>query len=77
MATFKEVLNTMAAGINVNEVKRAKIVGVRTAHDTKVMATYNYGIYSVLVEFNNGSRTLSEHQIDDAFMKAILPKLEL
>ena len=76
MASFRETLDAMASGINVKNVNRAKIVGVRTAQDTKMLATYNYGIYSVLVEYNDGSRTLSEHHIDEPFMRAILPKLE-
>lgn len=63
-------------GTKTNGIKRIKIVGVRTAQQTKVMATYNYGIYSLLIEFTDGHRELVEEEADGRNMKAYLPYIE-
>lgn len=39
---------------------RAMVLGVRTAEQTKVLATYNSAMYSLLVEYNDGSREILE-----------------
>lgn len=54
------------------EVEKAKIVGVRTAEQTKIMATYNFGIYSVLVKFVDGSVELAEVKYDSPEMKTLV-----
>lgn len=41
-------------------IKRVKVLGVTRAQETKVLATYNSAVYSILIEFENGSRSLLE-----------------
>ena len=42
------------------EISRVKVLGVRTAQETKVLATWNSTIYCVIVEYTDGSRELKE-----------------
>ena len=51
---------------------RAVVLGVRAAEQTRVLATYNSTMYSLLVAYNDGSRQLLEL---DA--KGITPYLHL
>lgn len=44
-------------GVSVN---RVKVLGVRTAEETKVLATYNSSIYCILIEYGDGRRELKE-----------------
>lgn len=63
-------------GTKTDGISRIKIVGVRTAQQTKVMATYNYGIYSLLIEYTDGHRGLVEVEADSRDMKTYLPYIE-
>ena len=63
-------------GTKTDGIRRIKIVGVRTAQQTKVMATYNYGIYSLLIEYTDGHRAIVEVEADSKDMKAYLPYIE-
>ena len=49
---------------------RAVVLGVRTAEETKVLATYNSAMYSLLVEYSDGSRDILE--LDAKGMKQYL-----
>ena len=49
---------------------RAVVLGVRTAEETKVLATYNSAVYSLLVEYSDGSRDILE--LDTKGMKPYL-----
>ena len=42
------------------KISRVKVLGVRTAEETKVIATWNSTIYCLLVEYTNGDRSLIE-----------------
>lgn len=44
------------------EIRRVKIIGVRTAEDTKTLWTVNYGVYSFLIEYTDGSLGIREAQ---------------
>lgn len=61
---------------NGKKVKRAKVVGVRTAEETRIMATYNYGIYSFLVQYEDGTVELVEEQMKSNGMKTLLQFVE-
>lgn len=39
---------------------RAIVLGVRTAEETKILATYNSSVYSLLIEYDDGSREILE-----------------
>ncbi len=58
-----------------NTPQVVKVVGERTAHETKVLATYNSTIYCLLVVYQNGSRELIE--CDTKGMKKYLPYIEV
>ena len=47
------------------EIVAAKIVGVRTAEDTKVLSTWNYGVYSFLVMYEDGTLNVLESKPGD------------
>ena len=42
------------------EIKKVKVLGVRTAENTGIFATYNSAVYCVLVEFKDGTRAVDE-----------------
>lgn len=42
------------------EIKRVKCLGIRTAENTGVFATYNSAVYAILIEYTDGSRELDE-----------------
>ena len=58
------------------KIVRTLIVGVRMAQDTKVFATYNYGMYSFVVEYDNGIRELVEVKGNDPKVKEYLMYLD-
>lgn len=45
---------------NNRQIAKVKVIGVRTAEQTKVMATYNSTIYCVAILFTDGARALDE-----------------
>lgn len=57
---------------NGKKLARVMFLGVRTAEQTKVMATYNYGIYSFLVEFTDGTRGVFEEQLGSVGMNKLI-----
>ena len=42
------------------KIQAVKVLGVRTAEETKVLATYNSTIYCLLVIYSDNSRELLE-----------------
>ena len=59
-------------GMFNKKVVRARIVGVRTAMDTKVLGTENYGVYSFLVEYEDGKIDVKEVKYGSIEMKELL-----
>lgn len=41
-------------------IQAIKVLGVRSAEQTKVLATYNSTLYCLLVEYEDGSRKIVE-----------------
>ena len=52
-------------GIFDPDVVRVKVLGVRTAIDSKLFGTVNYGIYSLLLERKNGKYEVIEVEYKD------------
>ena len=52
-------------GIFDPDVVRVKVLGVRTAMDSKLLGTVNYGIYSLLLEHKNGKYEAIEVEYKD------------
>lgn len=52
-------------GIFDPDVVRVKVLGVRTAMDSKLLGTVNYGIYSLLVERKSGKVEVIEVEYKD------------
>lgn len=50
----------MAFNNPLKKIERVCVLGVRTAEQTKLMATYNSSIYCLLVIYTNGTRELIE-----------------
>lgn len=44
----------------VKKLEKVKVFGVRTAHETKVFATYNSTVYCCMFMYSDGSRELKE-----------------
>lgn len=64
---------TMAFGSKT--AVRAVVLGVRSAEQTKVLATYNSTMYSLLVEYSDGSREIME--LDAKEMKPYLKLIRM
>ena len=47
----------MAVG---RKIQAVKVLGVRTAEETKILATYNATVYCLLIQYSDGSRSLFE-----------------
>ena len=41
-------------GLLTPDIYRVKVLGVRTAIQSKILSNVNYGIYSILVQYNDG-----------------------
>ena len=50
----------MAFANPLKQIERVRVLGVRTAEQTKVLATHNSSIYCILVLYTNGQRELKE-----------------
>ena len=44
----------------VSSISRVRVLGVRTAENTKILTTVNSTIYCCLIEYRNGTRELME-----------------
>lgn len=55
------------------QIQRVKCLGVRTAEETKVLATYNSTIYCFLIEYADRSRVIREYGASD---KAVIELLQ-
>ena len=44
----------------IKQIERVRVLGVRTAEQTKVLATYNSSIYCILILYSNGMKELRE-----------------
>lgn len=70
-------IKRMSDTYNGMNVVYARIVGVRTAQDTKVLATYNYGVYSILVQYDTGEVELVEEKFGSAGLKTLVKYMQL
>lgn len=57
------------------EIVLVKVLCVRAAEETKVMATYNSTLYCLMVVYDDGSRELSE--VNSAQMKRYLQYIQI
>lgn len=46
-------------------IERVHVLGIRTAEQTKVFATYNSSVYSILVIYDTGEREILECDIKE------------
>jgi len=63
--------------IKKKEISRVKFMGVRTAEQTKVLATYNSSMYCFLIEYTDGSRVLRDYQAKDKELQEILQYIDM
>lgn len=54
------------------EIRRVKIIGVRTAEETRGLGNVNFGIYSFLIEYGDGSVGIREAQLGRPEMAELL-----
>lgn len=47
-------------GIFTMNVSRVKVLGIRTAMQSKAFSEVNYGVYTLLIEYNDGHREIVE-----------------
>ena len=59
-------------GKSQGRIVKAKLLGIRMAQETKVMATYNSSSYCFLVEYENGVREVLEMGADDKRFSTLL-----
>lgn len=54
-------------------IKSVKVLGIRTGLETRILATYNVSIYSLLVEYEDGKKEVVECQADSDEFKKYAP----
>nr|DAQ51716.1 MAG TPA: HIF-1 alpha peptide bound to-peptide complex, tumor suppressor, cancer.0A [Caudoviricetes sp.] len=59
------------------QIQRVKCLGVRTAEETKVLATYNSTIYCFLIEYTDRSRAIKEYGASDRALQELLPYISM
>lgn len=57
-------------------IKKVKVLGIRTAEETGVFATWNFTMYSVLIIYDNGKREVVECKSDSKLFKDLLPYMD-
>lgn len=60
----------------VKEIKKVKLLGIRTAEQTKVLGTWNSSLYCLLIIYADNSRDLVECESKE-FQKKYLEYLEI
>lgn len=58
------------------EIRRVKIIGVRTAMESKTLWTENYGVYSFLIEYTDGSCAIKEAQLGKPDMAQLMQYIQ-
>ena len=58
-------------------INRVKFMGVRTAEQTKILATYNSTLYCFLIEYEDGSRELVEYNGGDKKLNELLQYIDM
>lgn len=56
----------------VDKIKSVTVLGTRTGEQTKIFGTYNFTIYSFLVEYESGKREAVECEADSAQFKELI-----
>ena len=57
----------------VDKIRSVTVLGTRTGEQTKILGTYNFTIYSFLVEYESGKREAVECEADsDTFKELIM-----
>lgn len=59
------------------EIKLVKILGTRTALETKVFARYNFTIYSILIVFKDGGRQVVEVQSNTPLFNELIKYIKV
>ncbi len=57
-------------------IETVKVLGIRTGQETRVFATYNFSIYSLLITYKNGKKQVVECQADSSEFQKYLPYLD-
>ena len=58
------------------EIKSVKILGTRTGEETRVFATYNFTIFSLLVKYTDGSKEVIDCKSGSTEFEKYLPYLD-
>ena len=56
----------------VDKIKSVTVLGTRTGEQTKILGTYNFTIYSFLVEYESGKREAVECEANSAQFKELI-----
>ena len=55
------------------EIKSVDVLGTRTGEETRILATYNFTIYSLMIIYADGEREVIDCQSDSLIFKKLLP----
>ena len=77
MGLFNEMVKATDKIYNnkTKSIAKAKLLGIRTAQQTKALATYNFSVYSFWVEYTDGSTETLELSSDDKRAKPLIDRL--
>lgn len=58
-------------------ISKVKYLGVRTGIQSKALSDYNFALYSFLIEYDDGSRTIVEYKADSKALSSLLPLISM
>lgn len=69
--------NQPAVPVEKRKIKAVKILGTRAGFETRVVGTYNYTIYSILILYTNGEKEVVECEGKSDKFKELIQYIEI
>jgi len=60
-----------------DEIAKVKILGTRTGEETRVLGTYNFTVYSFLIEYKSGRREVKECTKDSKEFQELISRADM
>lgn len=59
------------------EITTVDVLGMRAGEETRILATYNFTVYSLMITYADGEREVVECQSDSSIFKKLLPYINV
>lgn len=73
---IKDLIDKTNRIYNGKEIAKTRVLGVRTAMKSSVFSEVNYGVYSFLIEFVDGTHEIAEESYNSSRFKLFVSFLE-